>query len=84
MIPMCLGGPLHVAILQVGATYMKDNACHSLLGVAERLQHTWRIHYIIHFSPTHGHLLNLLATPATLCKGWQSGSNIHGGSLTPA
>ncbi len=25
----------------------------------------------------HGHLLNLLATPATLCKGWQSGSNIH-------
>ena len=22
-------------------------------------------------------LLNLLATPVTLCKGWQSGSNIH-------
>ena len=35
------------------------------------------IHYIIHFSPTHGHLLSLLATPATLCKGWQSGSNIQ-------
>ncbi len=27
---------------------------------------------------THtGHLRNLLATPVTLCKGWQSGSNIH-------
>ncbi len=24
----------------------------------------------------HGHLLNLLATPVTLCKGWQSGSKI--------
>ena len=31
----------------------------------------------IHFSPKHGHLLNLLATPVTLCKGWQSGSNIQ-------
>ena len=29
------------------------------------------------FSPKHGHLLNLLATPVTLCKVWQSGSNIH-------
>ncbi len=33
--------------------------------------------------PTHprtyirGHLLNLFTTPVTLCKGWQSGSNIH-------
>ncbi len=27
----------------------------------------------------HGHLRNLLATPVTLCKGWQSGSK-----LTPA
>ncbi len=25
----------------------------------------------------HGDLLNLLATPVTLCKGWQSGSNIQ-------
>ncbi len=24
--------------------------------------------------PKHGHLLNLLATPVTLCKGWQSGT----------
>ncbi len=27
----------------------------------------------------HGHLLNLLATPVTLCKEWQSGSNIQRG-----
>ncbi len=31
--------------------------------------------HIVDLPPTkHGHLPNLLATPVTLCKGWQSGS----------
>ncbi len=34
-------------------------------------------HIVDLFPPKHGHLLNLLATPVNLCKGWQSGSNIH-------
>ena len=41
--------------------------------------HTYHIRYIYHITNTssqHGHFLNLLATPVTLCQGWQSGSNI--------
>ncbi len=35
-------------------------------------------YHIVDLPPTKdGHLLNLLATPVTLCKGWLSGSNIH-------
>ncbi len=36
-------------------------------------------YHIVDLPPTkHGHLLNLLATTVTLCKGWQSDSNIRG------
>ncbi len=33
--------------------------------------------HIVDLSSKHGHLLNLLATPVTLCKGRQSASNIY-------
>ena len=36
------------------------------------------LYHIVDLPPPtkHGHLLNLFTTPVTLCKGWQSGSNI--------
>ena len=47
-----------------------SNDCHSLLRVARDSTQ--------HFFSNHGHLLkHLLATPVTLCQGWQSGSNIR-------
>ncbi len=36
-----------------------------------------RVAWLQHTSTSLGRLLNLLATPVTLCKGWQSGSNIQ-------
>ena len=71
------GSNIFIQIMVTFLSYI-SNACHSLSGVAERLQHTWArlMHHIIHSSSQHGHLLNLIATPVTLCQGWQSGSRI--------
>ncbi len=62
-------------------------SCHSFTGVAMWLQRSSASkdprrgmdahpYHIVDFSSKIGHLLNLLATPVTLCQGWQSGSKL--------
>ena len=63
---------IHTEICQIMITFLSyiSNACHSLSGVAERLQHT-------HRNLTY-HLYIILAMPVTLCQaGVARGSNIH-------
>ena len=56
----------------------------SLMILMHTSYHIRPIYHIINSSSQHGHLLNLFATPVTLCEGWQSGSNMHHTTLDMA